>query len=243
MIGAAPRSSAAAIRAKDGAVLPWRVDGNGAVNAPAGDDERVFLGGDFGVLNGASRLHLAAANPDTGELLPWIADLALPVSFRPPQMSFSCTEAVSTWEACSEEWRAWAVSIWPPSIPRQEPCCLRRSDRFHGFEWPLFEYVDALAASGQTLGSEVAFPLLGTRSVRISERWMPGPGRCNPEPAPQHDRRCPRGGGRHGFAGGAFGSVGTLERHNLAALDVATGRATEIGTRNGQRSQRARRGE
>jgi hypothetical protein len=88
-----PRSDVAAIRARDGAVLPWaprftparycpdREEPGGlttGVEALAASSTGIYVGGIFSAVNGIERSSLVALDPQSGAVLPFDARLAMP---------------------------------------------------------------------------------------------------------------------------------------------------------------------
>jgi trimeric autotransporter adhesin len=64
------RQHLAAIDLTTGDLLPWNPSANGSVLAMVADGSTLYIGGSFGMVNGKSRMHLAALDA-TGALLPW----------------------------------------------------------------------------------------------------------------------------------------------------------------------------
>ena len=218
------RTNIAALDAATGAATAWSPNANSFVYALAVSGSTVYAGGDFGLIGGQLRDRIAALDAATGTATAWDPNAndyvyALAVSGSTVYVGgfFSGIGGQARNNIAALDAATGTATAWNPYAN---------------------SYVNKLAVSGSTVYVAGGFGSIGGQArhsiaaldaaTGTATAWNPDPSNTNPIPsyigtgifALTVD-------GSTVYTGGAFTSIGGRPRANIAALDAATGTATD----------------
>ncbi len=218
------RSGLAALEAHSGRLLPWNPGSNGAVRCMLLDGDRLYVGGDFGLLAGQVRHHLGAFERGTGNLLDWSPGISnhvftLAVKDRSVFVggNFLAADGVASPGIAAIDAESGGITAWRA-------------------QWLSPDRVSAMAVAGDHLfvggGLYAHSPdFTQIRNVLVdlnttTGTWSP----WNPVAGPPYtlDYQFKQLVTRNGrvYAMGRFRELGGTVRDGIAVLDTVTGRAT-----------------
>lgn len=216
-VGAASRNRIAAMDTLLGTVVAWDPNSNGSVRAIVATPSRVYAGGTFTSVGGAARNRIAAISPATAAALSFHPNAGSDVNalvLRGPALyavgAFANIAGVARSSAAALDTALATATAWAPAL--------------NGV-------VHALTFDGQNayLGGSFLVPESGTlfkQNMMVVDAVGAGTLRsaASPSNGVVYTLQC---GSVELFAGGAFTSFGGVRRTHLAALDLASGRATD----------------
>jgi hypothetical protein len=231
-VGGLQRRNLAALDSRTGAATSWTADANGSVYALASSGFTMYAGGDFTELAGRARGHIAALSLNTGKVTGWNPDadravyaIAVSGSHLYVGGSFSRIGGVSRSRIAAVSRYGGATSSWNPRANGE---------------------VDAIVASGSLVYMGGKFTLIGGTARKQLAAVYAGSATAtlwNPDPTFEGDcgsrfgssSGCSIGpavlalavSGSTIYVGGVFTSIGASSHGYLAAVDAATGLATQ----------------
>ena len=233
-IGGQPRSSIAALDARTGRVSAWNPNANNNVSALAVSGSTVYAGGLFTKIGGRARHHVAALDTGSGRASAWNPNpnghyagvFALAVSGSTIYVGgyFTSIGGRPRHNIAALDARSGRASAWNPNA--NGPSTWNRNNNRR------YAHVVALAVSGSTVYAGGYFTSIGgqprnsiaaldARSGRASA-WNP-----NANPNRRYAGVVALAVSRSTiYAGGEFTKIGGRARHNIAALDARSGRAS-----------------
>jgi hypothetical protein len=216
-----PRSHFAALDTLNGEVTGWNPGANSLANVFLLDGDTLYVGGEFTQIGGQPRNSLAAISTTTGEVLPWNPNPNLPVlalarGGNTMYMGGLFDHVAGQWRRgiAAVDATTGALTAWDPD--------------------PDISTVEALVVSGSTIYAGGAFSRIGGQARRslaaldavtgAALAWDPNPTNWNVlTPRIRAMALCDS----VLFVGGSFASIGGRPRICLAAVDAASGLATD----------------
>ncbi len=243
-VGGASRNYAAAVDAATGVPTAWSPDPDGAVWAIAATNSTAYIGGLFGSINGQAvpRSNLAAVDATSGAAISWNPGVALSSATLPfcvyGLLLADHDSTLYVWGNIATIGGAarkgvGAVQTYGSAATLWNPTAL-----YNGA--PAVVY--ALARSGDTVYIGGSFNKMKTTATtrnkvaaltRFSSGtvlpWNPNISGVWPYSTTQYPPVVSSMAISEGvvYVGGAFGTIGSTARNNLAAIDAKTGLATE----------------
>jgi len=216
-----PRNYFAALDTINGEVTDWNPGANSLANVFLLEGDTLYVGGEFTQIGGQSRNYAAAVNATTGEVTAWNPDASWPVLAMARRSNTIYVGGV--FNHLGGEWRRGiaAVDATTGALMPWNP------DTDDGI-------VEALLVSGNTLYVGGAFGQIGGRLRKslaaldavtgTATAWDPGP--TNWHVVSPWVRAMALSDSVL-YVGGSFASIGGQPRICLAAVDTATGLATD----------------
>ncbi|MCX5769422.1 MAG: PASTA domain-containing protein [Candidatus Hydrogenedentes bacterium] len=248
-IGGQPRQRIAAVDAVTGNATAWSPEAGGFVSAIVVVDGTVYVGGQFTTIGGKPRNHIAAVDSATGDATAWnpnasgsalvfgigINALAVSENLIYVGGNFDSIGGQARWGIAALDLSTGLATAWNPTAklnpneanPNQtDGIKYDEPGEVHGFE--VVGDKVYVAGSFTTIGGQQrrCVAVLDT-ATGSATAWNPRPEGLLFEYAPLWTCSVVRLSGNAVYVGGGFYTIGGKTRNGIAALDRATGAATE----------------
>jgi len=228
-IGGRARRGIATVDAHTGRVSAWNPNANNSVGALAVSGSTVYAAGDFTSIGGQARHNIAALDAGSGRASAWNPNANGPVNALAVSGStiyvggyFTSIGGRARHNIAALDARSGRASAWNPSA--NGPSAWNRNANGR------YAHVVALAVSGSTVYVGGYFTSIGGRRRHNIAALDARSGRAsawNPNPNSRYAGVVALAvSGSTIYAGGEFTSIGSRARHNIAALDARSGRAS-----------------
>ncbi|MBI5472136.1 MAG: PQQ-binding-like beta-propeller repeat protein [Ignavibacteriae bacterium] len=215
-VGGQRRLNLAAIDKASGAVLSWRADANSDIKALLVHDSKLYVGGDFTSLGGQNRSRLALFDAASGVLSNWNPNVDHYVDALAASGStifvggyFTSVNSVNRSRLAAFDAATGALKSWDPNPNYKVNLLAVSGSRVYvagEFDQIGGQPRQGLAAVDATTGAVLSWDAhLRTYSGQAAWVWAMAVL------------------GSRVYVGGTFNKVGEFHRHNIAAVDAATG--------------------
>lgn len=215
-VGATARNRIAAVDTLTGALVVWDPNANGTVRTIVATPYKVYVGGSFTNIAGTARNRLAALKPTTATVYaldPNCDGDVNALALRGAQLYvvgwFSTIAGSARLSAASVDTASATPSAWAPVLYGRVNAIA--FDDYYAYLGGAFDVIDG----GSIPQGMLVVDADGAGGLRSA---------AAPADGEVHTLQV---GARDLFAGGAFRSFGGVRRTHLAALDLATGQATD----------------